>query len=277
MHLPSPQQSARHETRGENTSNSAGTSVTASGSTNTKGSWSNLGSTTSFAYEGFTLYQSRPSNAASILTDIGIDDGAGNINILLPDFAFAGQKLVNEHNTHMYIPVHVPAGSQLVARCQASVASTIAYTKITGHSKNPGGFPGFSRAIKLFTGGSGSRGDAVDPGGSAHTKGSWTQLVASTSDDIKALCFVVGYNNDLNRAATGVACIDIGIGGAGSEQVILTNFQVGWGVTYDCPIDQFFQPMSCNIPAGTRVAARCQSNITTAGDRTVDISAWGFV
>lgn len=275
-YLPNPYAAALHETRGENTSNSAGTSVTAAGSAGTKGSWSNLGSTTSFAYEGFTLYQSRPSVAADCLTDIGIDAGGGAIAILVPDFHLPALKHVNETCLQMFFPIHVPAGSQLVARTQASTSNTIAYTKLTGHSKNPGGFPGYSRAIKIFTGGS-SRGDAVDPGASANTKGAWTQLVASLSDDIKALCAVVGHNGDTSRAASAGIGIDIGIGAGGSEEVVIPNLYCNWSTTWDGPVDVGYQPVACNIAAGTRLAARGQCNLTTGGDRTVDLCVWGFV
>lgn len=275
MHLPANTFSARHESRGEQAGTSTGTTITASGSTNTKGSWSALGSATSFAYEGITVYLAQNSANADYMLDIGIDDGAGNNFVLIPDIHFSAVN-VNEHNLQLNIPVHIPAGALVEARVASTTAGATVACLIVGHSANPGGFPGYSRAIALFTPAS-SRGIAVDPGGTANTKGSWAEITASSSADVAAIFGIVGFNNDITRAAAGGMLLDVGIGASTVESTVIPNLAFSWNSTWDGPNDVFFQPIAAAIPSGTRVVARGQCNHNTAGDRTVDLSLYGLV
>lgn len=274
MHLPANTFSARHESRGERTSGSSdGTQITAAGSIDTKGSWVDLGGVTSFAYEGFTVI-CMVNGGTDVLFDIGISDGTNRF-VIAEDIEYAGRKQVDEQNLALHIPVHVPAGSQLSARCQSSTASDFFRLHLIGHSANPGGYPGFSRAVKLFTV-NGSRGTAIDPGGTANTKGSWTELIASCPADVGAIFGVVGFNGDVTRAATASMLLDIGIGAASSEFVLVPDMSIAWEATWDGPNDVFFQPIGVNIPEGSRVAARAQCSLNTAGDRTVDLALYGL-
>lgn len=276
MHLPANTANARHESRGEDFSSSRGTVLTASATINVKGVWSALGAATGFTYEGFTVYLHRPQPAADYMIDIGIDDGAGNNSILLPDLHFAAFKQADEQNLQMFVPVHVPAGALVVARVASSTASAICACLIVGHSANPGGFPGFSRVVALFTPAL-SRGINVDPGGTANTKGAWAELTASSSVDVAALFGVVGYNGDIARAATASMLLDIGLGAGGSEFVLVPDISFGWGTTWDGPNDVFFQPIAAQIAIATRVAARAQCDVTTDSDRDIDLAVYGLV
>lgn len=277
VHYPANTANARHESRGEATGSSTGTTLTANASANTKGSWTALGSATTFAYEGITIYLGQNNAAADYMIDIGIDDGAGNNFVLVPDLHFAAFKQANEHNLALNIPVHVPAGALIEARVAASTGSSTCNCHVVGHSANPGGFPGYSRAVALFTPAS-SRGVAVDPGGTANTKGSWAQLQASTAVDVAAVFGVIGFNNDAGRAAGANSNLDIGLGAGGSEFVVLPDIVTQtWAATWDGPNDVFFQPVSCPIPSGTRIAARLACSTNTAGDRTIDLALYGLV
>ncbi len=88
---------------------------------------------------------------------------------------------------------------------------------------------------------------------SAHTKGAWSQLVASTSDDISLLRLLI---SGVNASATNTATLlDIGTGESGSETVVVPDIAIGTAsnVTIVIPL---------KIPSGTRVAARIQSVVT---------------
>lgn len=97
-----------------------------------------------------------------------------------------------------------------------------------------------------------SSGTQVTPPGSANTKGSWVELVAATAGaaDGLILCCQIGD--------TGIAdfLIDIGTGAGGAETVLIPNILFSYG-TSDGPPGTAFFPIQ--IPAGTRIAARCQS------------------
>lgn len=270
--------SARHESRGADTATSSGTNVTASSSANVKGSWSDLGGVTSFAYEAITVCIGGSQVFVDQMIDVGISDGS-NRHVLVADLYYAGSKQAAEQFFIVTIPVHVPAGAQLSARAAASngTGPPVIEVSLIGHASGLAGAPGFSRSVALFTPAS-SRGVAVDPGGTANTKGAWAQLTASSPADIAAMFGLVGYNADTARASTARALIDIGVGAAASEFVLYPNAALGWGATRDgpsnCPRIPIF---GCNVAAGSRIAARAACSINTAGDRTVDLALYGLV
>jgi hypothetical protein len=110
---------------------------------------------------------------------------------------------------------------------------------------------------------------AVTANTSAHTKGSWTQLIASTAANSSMLCVVA--SNITTPGTNTATLVDIATGSAGNEVVILENIAVGgatstnisfYGITINVP----FQ-----IPSGTRISARIQSVVT--GGRTANIAA----
>lgn len=88
----------------------------------------------------------------------------------------------------------------------------------------------------------------------AHVKGAWVQLVASTSDTIDRLLISVGATsaNGVNSAAL----MDIGVGASGAETVIIPDVMIGasTGTSWDIPV---------SIPVGSRIAARYQSARTS--------------
>ncbi len=103
-----------------------------------------------------------------------------------------------------------------------------------------------------FSGNDGSFGTLVAANAAAHTKGSWGELIASTSFDADAALFVIG-SSSLTQQWMG----DLAIGGAGSEVAIVSNLLIGGAGQETRTI---LVPGS--IPAGSRISGRCQS---TAG------------
>jgi hypothetical protein len=97
----------------------------------------------------------------------------------------------------------------------------------------------------------------VTAGATAHTKGSWTQLISSTTYDAYGIW--IGIDGVHVSAAVSNYLVDIGVGPAGSEQVIIPNLNV-WGADATAAglnPHQFWFPVY--IPAGSRIAARSQS------------------
>lgn len=268
--------SLRHEVRGSAGASSRGTLITSSATVNLKGSWTDLGGTTSFQWNALTVFLNRNGAAANYVIDIGISDGSSRF-VLIENLRFAAQKTAGAHNLQLTIPVRVPSGAQLSARAAASSASAAVDVSVIGHAEGIGGTPGFSRAIALFSPTS-SRGVAVDPGGTAHTKGSWAQITASTPADIGAMFGLIGQNADVTRTATASMLLDIGIGDAASEFVLYPDAFLSWGSTHDGPSNcPRIPPFACAVPSGTRIAARAQCSGITAGDRNIDLSLYGLV
>ncbi len=111
-----------------------------------------------------------------------------------------------------------------------------------------------------------SAGTLVTDSGTAGTKGAWAQLIGSTLYDITWLA--ISITTQASFLTT--AFVDIGIGAAGSEMVVISNLMLS--ITGDDPAPaQYVLPVY--IPARTRIAARCMS-ANGSNNVAVAISAW---
>lgn len=112
-----------------------------------------------------------------------------------------------------------------------------------------------------------SRGVTVTPSASAHTKGSYAELVAATSYD--AVGFWLTVDMAPHSAGGNSYLLTLAIGGAGSEQPIVDNIfftnVLASGSGRPVPL-QVYVPLA--VPAGSRIAASIQcetaSNTATA-------------
>lgn len=280
MHNWSTGPSSRAETFGAVLASTSIGAVTTSASANTKGAWGSIVANqagTSFAYESITVGL-LVSTARDCTVDIGIETGfsPSEYYTIVEDLRLPGLRVANFPCIVYSIPVHVPAGAKLAARAQASTGSTAVGVYVIGHSAGIMGAPGYGRCIALYTPAT-SRGVSIDPGAVAHTKPAYTQLVASTSADVEALIVAIGGAGDIARTAADSWLIDVGVGTAANEWAVLPNLFAVAETNADWPLPAVFGPFACSIPKTSRVAARCQCNVTTAGDRVLDIGVWGLV
>lgn len=96
-----------------------------------------------------------------------------------------------------------------------------------------------------------TNGTQITSSGSANTKGSYAQLVASTTYPISGFLFMV-----TPAAAAEDFLIDIAKGSAGNEQIIVPDLR--YASTHSSEMHVVFIPMM--IPAGERIACRCASS-----------------
>lgn len=253
-----------------------GRTCTSAGTINTKGTW--VTDTTWKPTFTWNLMQVTLLNASAgdYTVDIGIDDGSGNVYVICPDLRCPGLRVARAGMVHYMLPLHVEQGKQLAFRCAASVVSLQCRVTIGGGAIGMGGSMGFGRMVALYSPSS-SRGVAVDPGGTVDTKGSWAQLTSSSSDRVVAVVGCIGHNNDIARAANQSMLLDIGIGAASSERVLIPDLHFTAETNQDQWLPSTFGPYPCDVPSGTRFAARSACSVNTAGDRTCDIALWGFV
>lgn len=103
----------------------------------------------------------------------------------------------------------------------------------------------------------------VTASSTAHTKGSWAQLVASTSDDIGLL----GINVQ-SLSGNGVdnrTLLDLAVGPSGSEVAFLSNLAIGGAVAAGGIETGLTMMLPISIASGSRIAARIQSaNVSRA-------------
>lgn len=272
MLLPGGFMHGRSETIGFTSGSTAGTTVTASATANSKGSWASLGQA-GFEWNWLNLMMAQTAASDKII-DIGLSDDNSNWWVLAENIRLAGRKSADIIQS-MALPLRVEEGMFVGARCAASTGSHVLNVTITGTSVGLYGNPGYSRAVALYTAGT-SRGVQIDPGGTANTKGAWTQLVATTSQSIDTIYVMVGQNADTTRTATATAALDIGIGASSSEFAMIPNLFMRWTTTLDGPQINI-GPLPCYIPSGSRIAARAQCTDNVAGDRTMDVGILGFI
>lgn len=267
---------ARYEAFGADASASAGTNITPSASADTKGSYVQLIASTGFTYEGITLAYYGRDLDESYLWDLAIG-AASSEQIIWPnifvDHGRAGQ------NAFISLPLTIPGGSRISARSQSSGTSSNG-VRVSGRGF-AGGFAshvgqGVNRLVAFGEDTADSAGTSIDPGGTAHTKGSWVELSASVGQDLIGLVLAPG--NQRNAApSTSLWLLDIGIGGVGSEVVLVPDIAVNNVATIRnfCPTIAGWFPVS--VPAGSRLAVRAQCNITNATDRLLDVVLYGLV
>jgi hypothetical protein len=103
-----------------------------------------------------------------------------------------------------------------------------------------------------------TQGNTMTPG--VGSKGSWVQLIASLTDDTFGLIICLNANQLSGNSRNTV--VDIGIGPAASEVVLIADLIGGNAVAYNVTGGGIWYYFPVAIPAGTRIAARAQSTVT---------------
>lgn len=258
---------------GANTGTSRGTTITSNASVNTEGSFTQLIASTTFDANAILVMFDDIAAGLDYLVDIAIGAAAAEV-VLLTDLYVGGGTGAIVYGAQYYFPIAIPAGTRLSARCQCSTgASSLRVSCLLMQQSFLPSQP-LGRVTTYGANAADSGGVQVDPGGTANTKGSYSQIVASTTYDTSALIFAIG--NQLNTVRSSQSwLVDIAIGGAGSETIIIPNVVLGCNTSPDivCPQTSLLLPIS--IPAGTRMAARAQSDGIDATDRLFDIIVYG--
>jgi len=103
-----------------------------------------------------------------------------------------------------------------------------------------------------------SRGTTIAGNASANVEGAWTQLSAATPVDACGLWITIGQPFTIGTVDF---LVDIGVGAAGDEQIIVENLLYSVGSFPAAPDWGLFLPRC--IAAGSRVAARAQCSGAT--------------
>jgi hypothetical protein len=103
----------------------------------------------------------------------------------------------------------------------------------------------------------------LTPSATLNTKGAYSQLIASTAAVTRSI--LIQCSAAVVQVTPGKQwLIDIALGGAGSEVNLIPNLVFGVPTQYSNSGFCMLLPMT--IAAGTRISARCQTNINSATD-----------
>jgi hypothetical protein len=246
------------------------------GSANVKGSWTAIATSITDGGDGFIICLTFCSTAfVDLLVDIGIG-GAGSETVIIPNLLITtgGGSGGVVPGAKVFIPLPLLAGDRLSARCQSTTGAVTIRIGLTTMQLALGQSSGLARVAAYGPNTADSGGTSIDPGGSANTKGAWTQITASTSSDHTG--FFLAFGNQANSLRTDCTwLVDIGAGSGGSEVVLLADVPLSGSAGMDWVTPTFWPFLALGIPAGTRLAARASCSITDATDRLIDIALYG--
>jgi hypothetical protein len=238
-------------------SGSVGTSVTC-GTANVKGGWTQLISSLGADCCWTVVELACLSLAKSVLVDIGIGS-LNNEQPVVNNLWFRSPAGVGSIDVVKYcFPLQIPSGSRISVRGQSNTAAQVFTAKMSCYDGAFTMMEGAARIDMVGVSTATSSGTAVMPNATANTKGSFAQLILSTTKDYCGLIVVVGL---IGTVSTDYL-FDIAIGGAGSEQVIIPNIH-GMPQT-SAPMMTVFVPIP--VPSGSRLSARAQANGASAAN-----------
>jgi len=244
------------------------------GAANTKNaSWLELIASTPFHAHSLIVLPG-PDDPTDYLIDIAIGAAGSEVIII--------NNLTHSHGNTLYygqnvvsmfqIPVNIPAGTRISVKAQGYAATkTISFSAYILNNNN---FKGIYPTGKIITYGANtadSGGVSIDPGGTVKTKGAWSEITSSC-EALQGLVMAFGNQRNANRAWAGWI-IDLGIGAAGSEQVLIPDWGLMGNQTTSALTPTYSPYLPISIPAGTRLSMRAACYINDATDRLID----GFI
>jgi len=257
-----------------NLTGEGGVLINCGGSAFAKGSWTQLiaSTTTDVAWLLVNL-DTYASTGTRFAFDIGVGS-SGNEVAVVQNLEIAQY---SQAFSSYFFPLSIKAGTRVAARVSGDTGGDQATIKVNGFD-DAALSAGVGSAIDTYGYSTASNtGTAVDPGSSANTKGSYTQITSSVTNDLAG--FFLGFDTQTLSSGNGIqgrVLIDVAIGGSGSEKIIVPNTNL---ITVPSGLCQVFPASSPYFPipikSGTRVAVRAQSSDSTATQRVFGVTVYG--
>lgn len=250
-----------------------GTTVTG-GAANTKGSYAQL--IASSAFDCYAILVEFNDNRAAGVARTGLCDiaigAAASETVIIPNLncGYAGDGADSNAcgGQRYFFPLYIPSGSRISARMQsaAGAVTTRTFVHLFGGPTRPvwAGTTVTDYGTNLAT----SRGATVVPGTAG--EGTWTQVVASTTQAHSYVAAGFGLDGSTNVAAS-IGYFDLGLGAA-TEVAIIENMPYGMSSAEQVA---FYYPIGIAAPvaSGTRIAARAYQRTGVASN--IDVIAYG--
>ena len=236
-------------------STSRPTSIFSSATAHIKGAWVELIAATAFDADYCHVDTVTANAKGAYLLDIGIGAAASEV-VLIPDFIIDCGDGGTNHQRTTY-PLSIPAGSRLSGRLQGSVGNKNHLVAMEVYAQSARPALGRVEAVGVISSGDTSH-TKITPSATAHIKGAWVEMVAASTFDSKEAILFFGRGNIARSNMS--YFVDIAIGAAASEVVIIENIRVeSVSSSPDTIYPQYIGHFPFEIPAGTRIAARCQA------------------
>lgn len=234
-----------------------------------KGAWTQFVAATTVEIDGLVIHpQSLVGSGTDVscLLDIGIGAAASEVAIVTEiESGFVNPNSIL--HAEMVIPVRIPLGSRVAFRVQGvqTAANRSFYTSAIMVPTNGRRSP--TSLVTMGASTSTSAGTTLTQSGTNNVKSAWTQITAATTLDFRGMICCIGVAAGTTAATNGQCLVDFAVGAAGAEVVVCANRAVGEN-TNETLAGQRWTLIERHIPAGSRIAARYQSD-----DKTTPISA----
>jgi hypothetical protein len=278
----SPETFTREQTSAVVSGSWHGPQITASATTNTKGSYTSLITSLNFDAYLCEVIISELAVAAtdtSCLVDIGIDSAGGtSYTVLIPDILAGGRAVSTQGATSLVFPIFAPRGAQLAARMQSVIASDVARVGIRVLGGLPGNAPRpFRSAIQAYgVTSSGASSGTVMANAAVDTKGAWTQLGADLTRPHRGLTVACATGD--SGVTSNRYLVDIGIDPAGgtSYTAVISDLPVQFNANEIAwQQDSLRSRRGVPIPSGAAIAARAAaSTANIQADLEVAVYGW---
>jgi hypothetical protein len=249
----------------------SGTDLVANASPGGDGAWTELTSATPDEFHAIHLL----SHYGGSTTGRGIIDVAigqsGSERTIIEGLPFAHMNSnIRSSAWRISMPLYIPSGSRIAARVRRSdTASLRNRLMMLGETLPIRGIPPFRRCTTYGLDVTNARGTQVSPGGTANTQGSITEIVASTTNPIRALHVIAMKRDGVATAGNNSTALQILIGAAGSEVELIPE-HMAWEIHSSCDVSSCFGlgigPFPVNVPAGSRLSARARCSGATVGE-----------
>jgi hypothetical protein len=260
--------------------NSYGTTLTASGTTHTKGSWAAIHATIDYdLYVHNIVFSSGGVGNANTrnLVDLGIGPDSSNVTVIAENLNAAncgnnaaGSGWLPGGVSYMQVPLYVPAGTQLWGRTQSNTASQTVRVAVNswGGPDHAESYPKISYIEALGESTANTNGTSITPG---------------ASGALGALGSLGGFTNDVCAVFMGAGSDDTTLSAVGYVGALTVGFvgqqELGLCFTMNGNASEEVRSSSsviwADIPAAETIGARL--SCTGTADSTMWAIAYGCV
>lgn len=252
----------------------AGATVT-TGAQNVKGSYTELVSSAGFIANSILFRVLTCDISNRYLVDIATGAG-GAETVVVPNLVGENaSSAATQPGQGLYtLPLAVASGARVSCRAQSSAAAGSQVLTVSIHLIAAGNIQGIPAFTNYGADTATSLAVQVDPGGTANTKGSYSQITASTAEVTQFLCLMVARSHSQSDPASWA--VDLATGAGGAETVLIPDIRqssADGGGTLGVRSYSFVT----YIPASTRLAGRASSSLTIATPRTLTMAVMAAV
>ncbi len=246
-----------------------------SSTANVKGAWSNVGTIGRSGMVALGMSWGQGITAhRTLLFDLAIG-ASGQEQVIFSNLMLSFSSVATASRSHcqeIVLPITLPTGSILSARCQSSyVPNAGVYPTLSSHYNIPSSWTG-SEITTYGADIANSAGTTLTAGAGDFTWGAWATITASCERE-EAFFVAVSPRSVQNSFNDQDGWWELAIGGAGSEQVIASgNVEATLATAIVHP--QWFGPYYCQAALGQRLSGRLMRQWAT-NQRTLDMIVYG--